>query len=79
MKHELLVPAGNMECLYQAVNNGCDAVYLAGKSFGARKFAANFTNDELVDAIKYCHLYGVRVLYHFIKITYLIQSAACSS
>ena len=47
-KPELLVPAGNMECLYQAVQNGCDAVYLACKNFGARKFAANFTNEEIV-------------------------------
>ena len=60
-----------MECLYQAVNNGCDAVYLAGKSFGARKFAANFTNDELVDAIKYCHLYGVRV---FVTMNTLVKN-----
>lgn len=60
-KHELLVPAGNMDCLKQAVYNGCDAVYLACKSFGARKFANNFTNDEIVEAIKFCHLYGVKV------------------
>lgn len=61
MKKELLSPAGNMESLYQAVQNGCDAIYLSGKSFGARKFASNFTRDELVDAIRYCHLYGVRI------------------
>lgn len=60
-KPELLVPAGNMECLRQAVLNGCDAVYLACKSFGARKFAANFTNEEIVEAISFCHLYGVRI------------------
>ena len=60
-KHELLVPAGNMDCLKQAVYNGCDAVYLACKSFGARKFANNFTNEEIVEAIKFCHLYGVKV------------------
>ena len=60
-KHELLVPVGNMECLYQAVHNGADAVYLGGKSFGARKFAKNFTNEEIVSAIRYCHLYGVRI------------------
>ena len=59
--HELLVPAGNMECLKQAVYNGCDAVYLACKSFGARKFANNFDNDEIVEAIKFCHLYGVKI------------------
>ena len=60
-KHELLVPAGNMDCLREAVYNGCDAVYLACKSFGARKFANNFTNDEIIEAIKFCHLYGVKV------------------
>ena len=60
-KHELLVPAGNMECLRQAVYNGCDAVYLACKSFGARKFANNFDNEEIIEALKFCHLYGVRV------------------
>ena len=60
-KHELLVPVGNMECLYQAIHNGCDAVYLACKMFGARKFAKNFDNDEIVEAIKLCHLYGVKI------------------
>ena len=60
-KHELLVPAGNMECLRQAVFNGCDAIYLACKNFGARKFAMNFTNEEIVEAIRFCHLYGVRI------------------
>lgn len=55
------MPAGNMDCLREAVYNGCDAVYLACKSFGARKFANNFTNDEIIEAIKFCHLYGVKV------------------
>ena len=59
--HELLVPVGDMNCLYQAVHNGADAVYLGGKSFGARKFAKNFSNDEMISAIHYCHLYGVRI------------------
>ncbi|MBR1414226.1 MAG: U32 family peptidase [Bacilli bacterium] len=58
---ELLCPAGNMESLKYAVHNGADAVYLAGKKYGARKFANNFTNEELVEAIKYCHLYGVKI------------------
>lgn len=61
MKKELLAPAGNMECLKAAVLNGADAVYLACKNFGARKFASNFTNDEIKEAIKFCHLYGVKV------------------
>ena len=60
-KIELLVPAGNMDNLIAAVEAGCDAVYLGGKSFGARAFSKNFTNDEIIKAIKYCHLYGVKV------------------
>ena len=60
-KVELLSPVGNKESLYQAVSNGADAVYLGGKKFGARGFADNFSNDELIDAIKYCHLYGVKI------------------
>ncbi|MBE6150383.1 MAG: U32 family peptidase [Firmicutes bacterium] len=59
-KVELLSPVGNMETLYFAIHNGCDAVYFAGKKFGARKFANNFSEEEIVDAIKYCHLYGVK-------------------
>lgn len=60
-KVELLSPVGNLETLAFAVHNGCDAVYFAGKKFGARKYANNFSNDEIVEAIKYCHLYGVKV------------------
>ena len=60
-KVELLSPVGNMETLPFAIHNGCDAVYFAGKKFGARKFANNFEYDEIVEAIKYCHLYGVKV------------------
>ncbi len=60
-KVELLSPVGNLETLAFALHNGCDAVYFAGKKFGARKFADNFSNDEIVEAIKYCHLYGVKV------------------
>lgn len=58
---ELLSPVGDFETLKQAIHNGCDAVYLGGKRFGARKFAANFDEDEMVQAIKYCHLYGVKI------------------
>ena len=61
MKKELLSPAGDFETLKQAIHNGCDAVYLGGKKFGARKFATNFDETEIVHAIKYCHLYGVRI------------------
>ena len=61
IKHELLAPAGNMECLKQAIFSGADAVYVGCKKFGARKFAGNFTNDEIIEAIKLCHLYGVKI------------------
>lgn len=60
-KVELLAPAGNMKCLIVAIEAGCDAVYLGGTMFGARAFAGNFSDKELVEAIKYAHLYGVKV------------------
>ncbi len=58
---ELLSPSGNIECLKAAINNGADACYLGGKSFGARAFAGNFTNEELKEAVEYAHLYGVKI------------------
>ena len=60
-KKELLVPVGNAMCLKMAVMAGCDAVYLGGKNFGARRFASNFNDEEMIAAIKYCHLYGVKI------------------
>ena len=60
-KIELLAPAGNFECLIAAVQNGADAVYISGKSFGARSFADNFDREELERAVDYCHLRGVCV------------------
>lgn len=61
MTPEILAPVGNMECLMAAINAGCDAVYLAGRNFGARSFAGNFSNEELIEVVKTCHLYGVKV------------------
>ncbi|MCK4259999.1 MAG: U32 family peptidase [Halanaerobiales bacterium] len=61
VKPELLAPVGNMESLYAAVQNGCDAVYLGGKSFGARAYAQNFNREELQKALDYAHLYGVKI------------------
>ena len=60
-KPELLCPAGDMEKLRMAVAYGADAVYLAGTSFGMRSFTANFTPDELPQAIKLAHDAGVKV------------------
>ncbi|MCI6001987.1 MAG: U32 family peptidase, partial [Tenericutes bacterium] len=60
-KIELLSPAGDFETLKMAINAHADAVYLSGKNYGARKFAKNFSNEELVDAVKYAHLYGVKI------------------
>lgn len=61
MKKELLAPAGDFETLKQAVHHGADAIYLGGKKFGARKFASNFDEEEMIHAISYCHLYGVKI------------------
>lgn len=58
---ELLAPAGNRESFVSAINAGANAVYLAGKDFGARKNANNFTNLELQEMIAYAHLRNVLV------------------
>ena len=58
---EVLAPAGSMECLKAAILNGADAVYLGGEMFGARAYAGNFKNEELLEAIDYVHLYGKRL------------------
>ncbi len=58
---ELLAPAGSMEALHAAVQNGANAVYLGCGSFNARQSAKNFTPQTLVEAVKYCHVRGVAV------------------
>ena len=58
---ELLSPAADMQCLAAAVENGCDAVYIGGKNFSARKGAANFSDAEIQQAVEYCHLRGVKL------------------
>ena len=58
---ELLAPAGSMEALRAAVQNGANAVYLGCGQFNARQSAKNFTPQTLVEAVKYCHVRGVAV------------------
>ena len=58
---ELLAPAGSMEALRAAVQNGANAVYLGCGQFNARQSAKNFTPQTLTEAIKYCHIRGVAV------------------
>jgi len=58
---ELLAPAGSPEAFRAAVAAGADAIYVSGKRFGARKFAANFSDAELEEAVRYAHTRGVRV------------------
>ena len=58
---ELLAPAGSMEALRAAVQNGANAVYLGCGTFNARQSAKNFTPQTLKDAVKYCHIRGVQV------------------
>lgn len=57
---ELLSPAGNMDCLVAAIQNGADAVYFGGGNFNARRMANNFSGNELIRAVDYCHERAVR-------------------
>lgn len=74
-KPELLAPCGDFECFLSAVNNGADAVYLSGDKFGARAYAKNFSSDELIDAIDYAHLFGIKV---YLTINTLIKDSETS-
>ena len=58
---ELLAPAGSMDSLKAAVQNGANAVYLGVGAFNARQSAKNFTPQTLSEAVKYCHIRGVKV------------------
>ena len=58
---ELLAPAGSMDALRAAVQNGANAVYLGCGAFNARQSAKNFTIQSLTEAVKYCHVRGVAV------------------
>jgi len=60
-KPELLAPAGGMEALTAAVENGADAVYIGARAFSARGYASNFSDEELEQAIDYAHLRGVKI------------------
>ena len=60
-KPELLSPAGDRERLEMAVRYGADAVYLAGKSYGMRAKCGNFSDEELISAVDFCHQNGVKV------------------
>ncbi len=60
-KIELLAPAGNFSKLKTAVYYGADAVYLGGKSFSLRAFSDNFTDEELIEAVKFAHVKNVKI------------------
>ena len=60
-KTELLIPAGSLDVLKTAVIYGADAVYLGGEAFGLRAKAKNFTNEEIMEGIKFAHDHGVKV------------------
>ncbi|MCC0631810.1 U32 family peptidase [Clostridioides sp. ZZV15-6388] len=69
-KIELLAPVGSFDSLKAAVQNGANAVYLGGKDFSARASANNFDRNELIEAVKYCHIRGVQV---FVTVNTLIK------
>lgn len=58
---EILAPAGSMETLISALRTGADAVYIGGKKFSARNNAVNFSDNELSDAVRLCHIYGAKL------------------
>ena len=58
---ELLAPAGNMECLKAAIAAGADAVYLGGGQFGARAYAGNFSDEELIGALQLAHAWDKKI------------------
>ena len=67
---ELLAPVGSMEHLKVAINAGASSVYLSGKNYGARKFAENFTLDEIGEAVNIAHMHNVKV---YITVNTLIK------
>lgn len=60
-KPEILAPTGTFDSVTAALNGGCDAIYIGGKSFNARRYAQNPSDNELKDIINICHLRGVKV------------------
>ncbi len=60
-KPEILAPAGNMECLKAAIVAGADAIYIGGYMFGARAFSNNFSDEEIIEAVNYAHMYNVKI------------------
>lgn len=60
-KIEILAPAGSMDSVIAAVRSGADAVYLGEKEFSARSSAHNFDENELIEAVRYCHIHSVKV------------------
>ena len=58
---EILAPAGSLDILKCAFRAGADAVYAGGACFGARAFARNFTEEELLEGIDYAHIHGKKV------------------
>ncbi len=60
-KPEILAPVGSYEMLIAAVRSGADAVYLGAENFNARRNAENFSDSDLAEAIKYCHIRNVKV------------------
>lgn len=72
---ELLAPAGSLEILKGVIESGADAVYVGGSMFGARVYANNFTEEELLEAIDFAHLRGVKV---YLTVNTLIKNSEFS-
>jgi len=91
IKPELLSPAGNPEALSAAIKGGCDAVYLGGRLLNARMRARNFDDEDIKQAVSFCHDSGVRIyitlntvvfdreIYEVLKYAEFLYNAGCDA
>lgn len=75
-KVELLAPAGNKESFYGAICAGADAVYLAGKEYGARAYADNFSHEDIIECLNYAHLLDKKI---YLTVNTLMKSNEISN
>lgn len=73
-KIEILAPAGSMDSVIAAVRSGADAVYLGEKEFSARSSAHNFDENELKEAVCYCHIHSVKV---YVTLNTIVLTMKC--
>lgn len=76
MRHELLAPAGSLDICKAVIAAGADAVYLGGAKYGARAFARNFSEEEVLEALDFAHLHGRKI---FLTVNTLLKNKEMGS